>query len=175
MIKEFLVFECDTSARPCVLRLLLLTSLLLLQLLKHHLLVLVAALETVQLILIAGDVRFATAPRLYALRNLPHGVLVQVVFKVVEKADDFLVLLELVRPVRGRENLLKCYYFAFKQTYPFLKRFMFTTMWYCCQRLEKFIEPSCSVSGLPMWTNVRSCSTRPLLQRKSWGKWVFFI
>lgn len=62
----------------------------------------VAAFETVQLVLIAVDVGFAPSPRLDALRNLPHGVLVQIVLEVVEEADDFLVLLELVRAGVGK-------------------------------------------------------------------------
>lgn len=83
------------SSAPPELNLRLVVLLLLLG--HHHLFVFVAAFQTVQLILIAGDVGFSPASRFDTLRYLPHGVLVQVGLKVVEELDDFLVLPELVR------------------------------------------------------------------------------
>lgn len=80
--------------------------LLMLPLSHHHLFVFVAAFQTVQLVLIAVDVGFPPATWLDALRYLPHGVLVQVVLKVVEESDDFLVLLELVRSANWTELVI---------------------------------------------------------------------
>lgn len=148
--------------------------LLLLPLSHHNLFVFVAAFQTVQLVLIAVDVGLPSATWLDALRYLPHGVLVQVVLKVVEESDDFLVLLELVRSADGRSWSFEVFKFSviYNRTYPFLKRFMLTTMWYCCQRFEKLIDPSWSKSGFPMCTKVRSCSTRPLWRENNrrWNK-----
>lgn len=64
----------------------------------------VAAFQTVQLILIAVDIGLAASTWLDTLRDMPHGVLVQTIFKVVEESDDFLVLLELVRSANGGEG-----------------------------------------------------------------------
>lgn len=47
-------------------------------------------------------------------------------------------------------------------THPFLNRFMLTTILCCCHRFEKLITPSLKKSWLPIWTKVKSCSTRPL-------------
>ena len=37
-----------------------------------------------------------------------------------------------------------------------------TRMLYCCHRLAKLTLPPLTVSLFPMWTNVRSWSTRPM-------------
>ena len=51
------------------------------------------------------------------------------------------------------------------ETYHLPKRLIWSRMLNICQHLEKLTEPSGRWSGLPMWTNVRSCNTRPLSQQ----------
>lgn len=92
---------------------------------------------------------FSRHTGLDVLRYLPHSILIQIVFEIIEESDDALAFLEWIcAAVNVRKWQIAnisdgiLWYSMSKIANHFLNRFMLTTILCCCHRFEKLMMPT---------------------------------